>query len=153
MVMLILKMMRRQDAFPSHFKAGGTHAADIATEVAELVGSSYATVYRAYGEWREGERTLEDDGVCRPGAFLAPLRGTYERRFLMLEEDYKMEFKKWMRKNLRKLSKELVWEYLNKVLLKQIPEATLRAYNVYLPINKATAYSWMLKCSAARCDT
>ena len=153
MVMLFLKFLLRRDAFPAHFETGGTHASVIAAEVAELLGSSSRSVYRAYGEWRAGEQTIEDDGVCRPGAFFPPLRGSYERRFLLHEEDFQLKFKKWMRKTLRKLSKELAWKYLNETLLKEVDEATLRAHNIILPISKGTAYSWMLKCSAARCDT
>ena len=40
-------------------------------------------------------------------------RGSYERRFLLHEEDLKNKFKKWMRKNLRKLTVDFAWEYLN----------------------------------------
>ena len=46
--------------------------------------------------------------------------GTYERRFLLNNEDLKMEFKKWTRKNLRKLSVVLAWNYLNEKLLKEV---------------------------------
>ena len=38
--------------------------------------------------------------------------GTYERRVLLNNEDLKMKFKKWMRKNLRTLSVVLAWNYL-----------------------------------------
>ena len=153
MVMLFLKFMYQRDAILSHFETGSPHALDIATDVAELVGSSYATVYRAYLEWRQGERTLEDDRVLCPGDFFAPLRGAYERRFLLHEEDLKTKFKKWTRKNLRKLSVELAWKYLNETLPKEIDESTLRAHGISLPISKDTAHCWMLKCSAGRRDT
>lgn len=147
LVMLFLKFMHRRDAVPDHFETGGIHAADVAAEVAELVGSSFATVYRAYREWRAGERTVEDDGVLRPGAFFRSVRGTHERRFLLNQEDLKTKFKKWMRKNLRKLSVEMAWKYLNETLLKQIDEATMRAHGIHLPVSKRTVYNWMLKCS------
>ena len=46
--------------------------------------------------------------------------GSYERRFLLDGEDLKIKFKKWMKENLRKLTIELAWGYLNSKLLKTI---------------------------------
>ena len=95
----------------------------------------------------------DDDGRTRPGAFCAPKRGTYERRFLLNEEDLKFKLTKWMRKNLQRLSNELVWEYLNLTLLKEVDEGTLNSHNISLPISKSTALEWMKKCKAERCGT
>ena len=71
--------------------------------------------------------------------FLMDRRGSYERRFLLHEEDLKNKFKRWMRKNLRKLTVDLAWEYLNTKLLKNIKEETLLAHRILLPISKDTA--------------
>ena len=95
----------------------------------------------------------DDDGPPRPGDFHHRTMGTYERRFLLDHEDLKMKFKKWMRKNLRKLSVVLAWNYLNEKLLKEVDEATLASHNISLPISKRTAQNWMLKIKATRCGT
>ena len=58
-----------------------------------------------------------------------------------------------MRKNLRRLSNELVWEYLNSTLLKEVDEGTLNSHNISLPISKSTALKWMKKCKAEQCGT
>ena len=65
--------------------------------------------------------------------------GTYGRRFLLNHEDLKMKFKKWMRKNLCKLSVVLAWNYLNGKLLKEVDEATLASHNISLLISKRAA--------------
>ena len=153
MMMIFLKYIRDRDADPSNFKAGGKHAADIAAEVGELLGTSKSIVYSTYQEWKRGEIREDDDGPTRPGAFRNPTIGTYERRFLLNEQDLKMKFKKWMRKNLRKLSVDLVWEYLNTTLLKAIDEASLASHAISLPISKHASWKWMKKCQVTRCDT
>ena len=80
-------------------------------------------------------------------------RGSYERRFLLHEEDLKNKFKRWMRKNLRKLTVDLAWEYLNTKLLKNIKEETLLAHRISLPISKKCAWTWMKKCGGGRMDS
>ena len=95
----------------------------------------------------------DDEGPSRPGAFCHRTQGSYERRFLLHEEDLKMKFKKWMRINLRQLTVKLAWKYLNTKLLKEVDEATLSSHNVSLPISRSTAFQWMNKCRAGRCDT
>ena len=72
----------------------------------------------------------DDDGPPRPDAFHHRTMGTYERRFLLNHEDLKMKFKKWTRKNFRKLSVVLAWNYLNEKLLKEVEEATLASHNI-----------------------
>ena len=88
----------------------------MAVNVGDLLGANKKAVYKAYKEWKEGERVESDnDGTPRPGAFRHRTMGTYERHFLLNHEDLKIKFKKWMRKNLRNLSVVLAWEFLNKL--------------------------------------
>ena len=54
---------------------------------------------------------------------------------------------------MRKLSVDLVWDYLNTTLLKEASDANLAAHAIPLPISRKTAYTLMLKCNAGRCDT
>ena len=84
------------------------------------------------------------------GWFLVDRRGSYARRFLMDEEDFKIKFKKWMRSNLRKLTVDLAVEYLNTKLLKKISEETLLAHRISLPISRDTSWQWMQNCDAMR---
>ena len=58
-----------------------------------------------------------------------------------------------MRKNLKKLTVELAWEYLNTKLLKGIKEETLLAHRISLPICRETTWKWMKKCGGGRMDT
>ena len=58
-----------------------------------------------------------------------------------------------MRKNLRKLTVDLAWEYLNTKLLKNIKEKTLLAHRILLLISKNSAWNWIKKCSGARMDS
>ena len=154
LVMVFLKRMLNRDADQSHFYKAGQYASDLAAEVGELFGSSKSTVYRAYKEWKEGEMFEANDyGPRRPGSFRNPTTGIHERSFLLNHEDLKMTFKKWMRKNLRKLTVKLAWQYLNTTLLKQVDDATLRSHNICLPVCSDTAHNWMIKCKAGRCDT
>ena len=96
--------MQIRDADRSHFEVRGKHASDMAAKVGDLLGTNKNAVYKADKEWKEGERVEgENDGPPRPGAFHHRTVGTYERRFLLNNEDLRMKFKKWMRKNLRKL--------------------------------------------------
>ena len=68
-------------------------------------------------------------------------RRSYERRFLLHEADLKNKFKKWMRKNLRKLTVDLAWEYFNTKLSKNINEETLLTHQNSLPISKGCAWN------------
>ena len=83
--MIFLKYMRDRDNDVSHFEVGAKHAIAIAAEVGDLLGVSKNSLYRAYSEWKAGEVSSDDDGHTRPGAFCAPKRGTYEKRFLLNE--------------------------------------------------------------------
>ena len=149
MVMVFLKYTMDRDSDKSHFDEGGTSALDFATAVGDLLHTNKTAVYNAYQEWKQGERVVEsDDGPRRIGAFRNPAQGSYERRFLLDQEDLKMKFKKWMRTNLRKLSFSLAWEYLNSKLLKEVDDETLSQHNISLPISRFTAGQWMKKCHA-----
>ena len=82
MVMLFLKYMQILDADRSHFGVGGKHASYMAAMVGDLLGTNKNSVYKAYKEWKEGERVEgDDDGPPQPGAFHQRMMGTYERRF------------------------------------------------------------------------
>ena len=149
-------MYEGDDSTSTHVPAQ-TFAKDLAEKAGKLVGVSSSFVYRAYKEWREGQeehairakekgKTLDSN----KGYFLQHRRGSYERRFLLHEEDLKIKFKKWMRENLSKLTVDLVWEYLNTKLLKNINEETLLAHRISLPISKGCAWNWMKKCGGNR---
>ena len=112
-------MYERDDSTSTHVPAQA-FAKDLAEKAGKLVGVSASFVYRAYKEWRDGQEELaigekEKGGNfdSNRGYFLQDRRGSYERRFLLHEEDLKIKFKKWMRENLRKLIVNLAWEYLN----------------------------------------
>ena len=63
-----------------------------------------------------------------------------------------MKFIKLMRKNLRMLSVDLSWSYINNTLLKEVREETVLAHGISLPISRQTAWNWMNKCGAGRTD-
>ena len=70
MVMLFLKYMQIRDSDRSHFEVGGKHASDMAAKVGDLLGTNRNAVYKAYKEWKNGERVEGDDDVPpRPGAY------------------------------------------------------------------------------------
>ena len=155
-----LVFMHKRDQDLSHFETGGKLAIELAEEAGEISCVSASFVYRDYKEWRQGQlqrdKQLTEDGQNSEtfeeglGWFLVDRRGSYARRFLMDEEDLKIKFKKWMRSNLRKLSVDLAWEYLNTKLLKKISEDTLLAHRISLPISRDTSWQWMKKCDATR---
>ena len=64
-----------------------------------------------------------------------------------------MNFIKWMRKNLRMLSVDLSWSYINNILLKEVREEIVLAHGISLPISRQTAWNWMNKCGTGRTDT
>ena len=71
-MMAFLKLRHDRDTNETQFNAGGHHASFIAAEVTGLFASSMRTVYRAYNEWRAGEREEGEDGPARPGSFCSP---------------------------------------------------------------------------------
>ena len=121
---------------------------------------STSFVYRCYKEWRDGQEVLAIEASEKGlelksgrGYFLVDRRGSYERRFLLHEEDLKVQFRRWMRKHLRNLTVELAWKYLNNKLLKKVNKETLLAHRISLPICRDTAHTWMKKVGAGRMDT
>ena len=77
------------------------------------------------------------------------MRGRYESAWILEEsEDLKADFKAWMAKNRRLLSSGKAANFLNDVLLKDLPGGVLQAYRISLPIWNSTAWSWMKKCGA-----
>ena len=97
--MLFLKFMHVQDSDVTHFEVGGPHALALAEEAAELARTSSRSLYQAYAKWKEEDVIGTSDGVKRPGGFRVPVRGLYERQFLLNKKDLKSKLKKWMRKN------------------------------------------------------
>ena len=102
-------------------------------------------MYKCYKERKYGqeERAIEAQekkslGVDSRGWFEVDRRGPYEHRFLLHKEDLKMKFIKWTRKNLRMLSVELSWSYINNTLLKEVREETVLAHGISLPILRQT---------------
>ena len=61
MVMLFLKYMQIRDADRSLFGVGGKHASNMAANVGDLFGTNKNAVYKAYKEWKEGERVEGDN--------------------------------------------------------------------------------------------
>ena len=51
-----------------------------------------------------------------------------------------------MRKNLRMLSVDLSWNYINNTLLKEVKEETVLAHGISLSISRQTTWNWMNKC-------
>merc|ERR1712119_46114 len=136
------------------------------------MGISLRTVYNYYQEWRYGEiqRLQEVDERCKMenldddtkqsqldsvfgfGAFAQHKRGSYKRQFLLEDEDLKIEFKRWVRKNIRKLNVKAVQKYLDEKLLTTVETAVLEKYDINLPISHDTAWRWLKKCNATITD-
>ena len=158
---LFLRLMHLRDDELNSSVSSDMHAQELAKNAGQFLGVSKSLVYRCYKEWRHGqeERAImaTAEGKKPPfddrGWFENDHRGSYERNFILVEEDLKLKFMKWMRKNLRKLSVDLAWKYINSTLLKNVSENTLLAHGICLPICKDTAWRWMKKCEASRTDT
>ena len=70
----------------------------MAAKVGDLLGTNKNAVYKVYKEWKEGKSVEGDNDIPpQPGVFHHQMMGTYNRRFLLNDEDLKMKFKKWMR--------------------------------------------------------
>jgi len=155
-VMLFLTAMHKRDEDKTHFECGGKHSAIIAQEVANTLRVTKKCVFKSYQEWRQGEAirwgdAIEANSGTVPlgfGSFEQHKKGSYERSFLMDEEDLKIDFECWMQKNLRKLSVDLARDYLNTKLLCTVDERTLLLHRVSLPISRSTTRSWMEKYDA-----
>lgn len=172
-LMVFLKKMHSRDTDQTHFELGGKRVSEIRKEVASELSCGEYIIQTAYKEWRDGHeihlatreakvaaarlvggnvRDIEEVPLGL-GSFKQQRLGHYERSFLLEEEDLKVEFKMWMRSNIRKLTVEKAWVYLNSTLLKNFDENTLLANRICLPVSKDTAWRWMERCGACRCDT
>ena len=157
---LFLQLMYERDDANNASLSSNTHASVLAERSGALLGLSKTFVYKAYKEWRYGQEAnaivrqkKNDDTIDKSGWFEGDKRGVYERSFILHEEDLKVKFTCWMRKNLRKMSVDLAWEFINSKLLKKIPEENLLAHRISLPICKRTAHQWMIKCGGSRKDS
>ena len=140
---LFLQLMYERDDANNASLSSNTHACVLAERSGDLLGLSKTFVYKAYKERRDGQEAKaivrqkkNDDTIDNSGWFEGDKRGAYERSFILHKEDLKVKFKCWMRKNLRKMSVDLAWEFINSKLLKNIPEDTLLAHRISLPICK-----------------
>ena len=132
---LFLQLMYERDDVYDAALSSDTHASVLAERSGALLGLSKTFVYKAYKEWRDGqeakviERQKKNNNTINDsGWFEGEKRGAYERSFILHEEDLRVKFKCWMRKNLRKMSVDLSWEFINSKLLKKIPEETCNPY-------------------------
>jgi len=94
-----LRAMHERDTNRSHFEHGGQHVIDLASYIGNRNGSNKTYVYQIYKEWREGERARLDIAQLSNtgfGLFEQHRQGSYERRWLMEEDDLKSELKRWM---------------------------------------------------------
>ena len=151
MVIVFLKYTMDRDAVKSLFNDEGTYALSIASGVGKLLDTNKTAIYNAYQEWEKGDHVVENyEGPRRPGTFRHPTQGTYARRFLLDREDLKLQFKKWMRKNLRMSSLNIVWGYLNLELLNGVNNEVLASFTISVPVSQGTASLWMKKWNATQ---
>ena len=164
--------MKQRDSDDTHFVDGGVTAVEVATRVGECHGVCLKTVYNYYREWRDGEaerwknieeqvwdENIDDDtannlfaSIYGFGSFVAERRGSYHRPFILDDEDLKIEFKTWMRSQLKKLSVKGAQQYVNSTLLKDVSVTVLQQYGLKLPVSHDTVHNWMKKCGASRMD-
>ena len=109
-----LRLMHMWDGDSPNLISPEIHAKVLAEQAGFLLGMSTSFVYRCYKEWGDGQEVLAIEASEKGlelksgrGYFLVDRRGSYERRFLLHEEDLKVQFRRWMRKNLRNLTDEL----------------------------------------------
>ena len=158
-LLLFLKLMHDRDDDTNDQISSDTNATVLAEKAASLLSTSKTFVYECYKEWCDGQEhhsikaEEEKNKFNGAGWFLQDNRGSYERRFLLDEQDLKIKFKTWMRLNLRTLTVDSAWEFINSKLLKKVPQETLLAHRISLPIARSTAYEWMLKCNGSRTDS
>ena len=67
-------------------------------------------------------------------------RGQYERKFLLDQEDLKLQFKRWIRKNVKKLCVKLAQAFLNKMLKCKVGLQVLELHNITLPDCRDTTH-------------
>ena len=122
-----------------------------ASKIAECVGTRYVQaygswVYKVYLDYRMHEsQDGMDSGV---GKFNKFERGQYKRKFLLDQEDLKLKFKRWIRKNIKKLCIESAQVFLNKILNHKVGPQVLESHNITLHVCRDTARRWMHLCGA-----
>ena len=139
--MFLTQMIKRYDV-DIHDVNGGKKANEIAEEIGELFAITERTVYNYYNEWRDGEAERWEEiqqqseskdmdesekqtllaSIYGFGSFQNEKRGSWERQFLLDDEDLKIEFKRWLRKNIRRLTVDRAQRFLNDELLPKVGE-------------------------------
>lgn len=83
----------------------------LAERSGKLIRFSKAFVYRVYKEWRDRQEAKEiqrqeknDSNIDDSEWFKRHKKRIYEYKFIMDKEDLKVKFKRWMQKNLQKMS-------------------------------------------------
>ena len=109
-------------------------------------GSWLYKVYKVYLEYRVHElQDGMDSGVENFNKFE---RGQYERKFLLDQEDLKLQSKHLMRKNIKKLCVNSEQAFLNNMLKREVGQQVLESHNITLPVCCDTACRWMHLCGA-----
>ena len=100
---------------PSNLEISYSHKSDITKSVVTRYGqASGSWVYKVYLEYRMQES--QDDMDSGVGKFKKFECGQYEHKFLLGQEDMKLQFKRWMWNNIRKLCVNLSQAFLDKML-------------------------------------
>ena len=71
------------------------------------------------------------------GKFKNIKRGQYEHKFLMDQEDLKLQFKRWIRKNIKELCVESAQAFLKNMLKRKVGPHVLELHNIMLPDGSA----------------
>ena len=122
------------------------------SEISERVGTSYGQasgswVYEVYLEYRVHE--LQDGMVLGVGKFNRFECSQYERKLLMDQEDLKLQFNRWTRKNIKNLCVELSQAFLNKMLKREVGPQVLELHNITLTVCRNTTSRWIHLCGTA----
>jgi len=107
--------------------------------VGDSMGIGGRSVRRYWSEFREYQLT---NGVVS-GKFKPAGTGKYERNFILRNEDFKMEFELYIRTNLKGLSVDTTWKYVNEQLLANRSLEMLESYGISRPVCRETVRQWM----------
>lgn len=119
----------------------------------ETVHAAADAVAANYPDGCVSGRTIREWLSCYVGngcKIQLPSRGKWQREILILEEDLREAFVRWMKQQAKKesLDVDAGLKYLNEVLLKEVDAELLSSYNITLPISRKTAWRWMRLCGA-----
>ena len=123
------------------------------SDIAERVGTRYGQasgswVYKVYLEYcvHESQDGM-DLGVGNLNKFE---HGQYKRKLLLDQEDLKLQFKGWMRKNIKKLCLDSEQAFLNKMLKRKVGPQVLESQNI---TSRLTSFRASVRSSQARTRT